>query len=113
VVQPDLSVICDPAKLDESGCRGAPDWIVEVLSPGTASYDHITKRALYERAGVREYWLIHPTDGIATIYQRQAPGRFGPAEIIELTGQTAVGILPGIVIDWARVIDTPPATAGA
>jgi Uma2 family endonuclease len=112
VVQPDLSVICDPAKLDEKGCRGAPDWIVEVLSPTTASYDHIKKRAIYERAGVREYWLIHPTDSVATLYRQQAPDRFGPAEIIELAGQTPVGILPEIVIDWARVLDTPPPVVG-
>ena len=69
VVQPDLSVICDPDKLDERGCRGAPDWVVEVLSPATASHDHKLKRAVYERAGVREYWLIHPIDRMVTIYR--------------------------------------------
>jgi Uma2 family endonuclease len=106
VVQPDLSVICDPAKLDDKGCRGAPDWIVEVLSPATASYDHITKRALYERAGVREFWLVHPTDHIATLYRQVAPERFGAAEIIDLSGHTAVSILPGVVIDWGRVTGT-------
>jgi Uma2 family endonuclease len=104
VVQPDLSVICDPAKLDDKGCRGAPDWIVEVLSPATASYDHLTKRTLYERAGVREFWLVHPVDRIATIYRQIAPQRFGPAEFVELAGQTPVGILPDIIIDWARVV---------
>lgn len=106
VVQPDLSVICDPAKLDDKGCRGAPDWIVEVLSPATASHDHLTKRVLYERAGVREFWLVHPTDRIATLYRQVAPQRFGPAEIVELAGQTPVSILPEIVIDWARVVGT-------
>lgn len=109
VVQPDLSVICDPAKLDDKGCRGAPDWIVEVLSPATASHDHLAKRALYERVGVREFWLVHPVDRIATLYRQIAPERFGPAEIIELTGQTAVGILPDIVIEWARVVGTETA----
>jgi Uma2 family endonuclease len=104
VVQPDLSVICDPTKLDDKGCRGAPDWIVEVLSPATASRDHLTKRALYERSGVREFWLVHPTDRIATIYRQAEPRRFGPAEFIELSGHTAVSILPEIVIDWARVV---------
>jgi Uma2 family endonuclease len=54
VVQPDLAVVCDPAKLDDAGCRGAPDWIVEVLSPATASRDPIEKRALYARHGVKE-----------------------------------------------------------
>jgi len=60
VVQLDIAVICDPAKLDDKGCRGAPDWIIEVLSPATAAKDQIQKRALYERHGVREYWLVHP-----------------------------------------------------
>ena len=104
VVQPDLSVVCDPAKLDDKGCRGAPDWIVEVLSPATASHDHLTKRAVYERCGVREFWLVHPTDRIATIYRQVEPRRFGPAEIIELSGQTAVSILPEIVVEWERVV---------
>lgn len=106
VVQPDLSVVCDPAKLDDKGCRGAPDWIIEVLSPATASHDHLTKRTLYERAGVREFWLVHPTDRIATIYRQIEPARFGPAEIIALSGQTVVGILPAIVIEWGRVVGT-------
>lgn len=106
VVQPDLSVVCDLTKLNDKGCRGAPDWIVEVLSPATASHDHVTKRALYERTGVREFWLVHPTDRIATIYRQIEPGRFGPAEIIELSGQTVVHILPEIVIEWERVVGT-------
>jgi len=104
VVQPDVLVVCDAAKIDPRGVKGAPDWIVEVLSPATASYDHLTKRALYERAGVREFWLVHPVDRIATIYRQIAPQLFGPAEFVELTGQTPVGILPDIIIDWARVV---------
>ncbi|WP_365305251.1 Uma2 family endonuclease [uncultured Thiodictyon sp.] len=54
VVQPDIAVICDPGKLDDAGCRGAPDWIVEVLSPCTAAKDQREKRDAYERVGVRE-----------------------------------------------------------
>jgi Uma2 family endonuclease len=62
VVQPDVLVVCDSHKLDRRGIRGAPDWILEVLSPSTASHDQIKKRELYERHGVREYWLIHPIE---------------------------------------------------
>lgn len=69
VVQPDLFVVCNSNKLDKRGVRGAPDWIVEVLSPSTASRDQISKRNLYERHGVDEYWLVHPVDRILTIYR--------------------------------------------
>ncbi|PZP55155.1 MAG: hypothetical protein DI596_11795 [Azospira oryzae] len=101
VVQPDLSVVCDPRKLDDLGCRGAPDWIVEVLSPTTASHDHILKRAVYERAGVREYWLVHPVDRIVTVYRLDG-ARFGVPEVCELIGRQSVGVLPQIEIDWDR-----------
>ena len=66
VVQPDVLVVCDSNKLDRRGVRGAPDWVVEVLSPLSASRDQIEKRRIYERHGVLEYWLVHPTDRILT-----------------------------------------------
>ncbi len=94
VVQPDLAVICDPAKLDAHGCRGAPDWVVEVLSPATAGHDHILKRA-----GIREYWLVHPVDRIVTIY-RLEDGRYGVPEVRELEGRQRVPVLPEVEIDW-------------
>lgn len=103
VVQPDLVVICDRAKLDDKGCRGAPDWVVEVLSPSTAGHDQILKRALYQRVGVREYWLVHPVDRIVTIYTLNA-GSYGAPDMRELVGTLAVGALPEIVIDWERVV---------
>ncbi|MDW8468604.1 MAG: Uma2 family endonuclease [Burkholderiales bacterium] len=91
----------DPAKLDERGCRGAPDWVIEVLSPASAAHDHILKRAAYERAGVREYWLVHPVDRIVTIYRLDG-GRYGPPEVRELSGRQTVGVLPQLEIDWER-----------
>ncbi|MCX8049886.1 MAG: Uma2 family endonuclease [Methylohalobius sp.] len=99
VVQANLCVVCDPQKLDERGCRGAPDWVVEVLSPATAGHDHILKRAVYERAGVREYWLVHPVDRIVTVYRLEG-SRFAVPEVRELEGKQAVGVLPGVEIDW-------------
>jgi len=103
VVQPDISVICDRAKLDDRGCRGAPDWVVEVISAGSASHDQILKRELYERHGVREYWLIHPVDQIVTVY-RLLDGSYGKPDIHELKDTLACGILPAVVIDWARAL---------
>ena len=108
VVQPDLLVVCDPARIDERGVRGAPDWIIEVLSPATAAHDQVRKRDLYERAGVREYWLVHPTDRIVTVY-RLENGRYGRPDIAELAGETAPQAVPGVVIDWARVTRRLPA----
>lgn len=101
VVQPDLAVVCDQAKLDAQGCRGAPDWVVEVLSPATAGHDHIQKRAVYERAGVREYWLVHPSDRIVTVYRLDG-GRYGAPEVRELAGRQPIGVLTQVEIDWER-----------
>jgi Uma2 family endonuclease len=64
VVQPDLCVICDNEKLDEQGCNGAPDWIIEILSKGTAKKDVKDKHALYAESGVTEYWLIYPYEEV-------------------------------------------------
>lgn len=99
VVQPDFLVVCDPAKLDRRGVRGAPDWIVEVLSPATAGHDQIKKRKLYEYHRVREYWLIHPVDRLLTVY-RLFDGEYGKPELYELHGETPVGVLSGVVIRW-------------
>jgi Uma2 family endonuclease len=99
VVQPDLVVICDPSKLDDKGCRGAPDWIIEVLSPGTARKDQRDKRNLYERHGVREYWLLHPTDDVLMIY-RLVNGVYGKPDVLALEGETAVDAIDGLVIRW-------------
>ncbi|MCI8634841.1 MAG: Uma2 family endonuclease [Eubacterium sp.] len=59
-VGPDISVICDRSKLTERGCTGAPDWIIEIVSPGTSSHDYIRKLNLYANTGVREYWIVDP-----------------------------------------------------
>jgi Uma2 family endonuclease len=103
VVQPDLLIVCDRQKLDERGMRGAPDWIAEVLSPGTASYDQKIKVPIYERACVPEVWLVHPTDRTLTIYRLEA-GRYGRPTQRELSGQTHLTAVPGVSIDWDRLL---------
>ncbi len=60
-VEPDISVICDQSKLDEKGCHGAPDWIIEIVSPGSKSMDYLKKLFKYQMSGVREYWIVDPT----------------------------------------------------
>ena len=103
VVQPDVLIVSDAKKVDARGVRGAPDWLAEVLSPSTARYDRTVKLSAYERAGVREVWLIDPVDRTLTIYQLEA-GYFGPQTVVELTGQTQLTAVPGVTIDWARVL---------
>ncbi len=61
IVEPDISVICNPDKLTDRGCTGAPDWIIEIVSPGNSSHDYIRKLNLYADTGVREYWIVNPT----------------------------------------------------
>jgi Uma2 family endonuclease len=99
VVQPDVLVVCDAAKLDRRGVRGAPDLVIEVVSPASASHDHVVKRAVYERAGVREYWLVHPWDRLVTRYLL-AGAEYGKPEVQELAGETPVAVLPGVAIRW-------------
>ena len=103
VVQPDVFIVCDPQKLDERGTRGAPDWVVEVLSPSTARHDQFVKVPAYERAGVREVWLVHPIDCTLTIYRLKA-GRYGRATRRELKGRTPLTAVPGVTIDWDEVL---------
>ncbi|MBO6133365.1 MAG: Uma2 family endonuclease [Lachnospiraceae bacterium] len=71
IVQPDLSIICDRSKIKENRCEGAPDWIIEVASPGNLSHDYITKLKLYRDAGVKEYWIVNPMNGSVQTYLLQ------------------------------------------
>ena len=103
VVQPDVLIVCDLQKLDERGMRGAPDWIAEVLSPSTASYDRTIKLRAYERAGVPEVWLIDPVDRTVTIY-RMEMGRYTRPVVLELEGRTAIAAVAGVSIDWDRLL---------
>lgn len=68
IVEPDISVICDTNKLTDRGCSGAPDWILEIISPSTASHDYIRKLHLYLDAGVKEYWIIDPRSEKIFVY---------------------------------------------
>ena len=99
VVQPDVFIVCDRQKIDKRGVRGAPDWLAEVLSPGTARHDRLRKVPVYERAGVREVWLIDPIDRTLTLYRLKA-GRYRTRELLQLKGRTRLTAIPGVSIDW-------------
>ena len=103
VVQPDVFIVSDLKKLDARGVRGAPDWVAEVLSPSTARHDQTIKLSAYERAGVREVWFIDPIDRKLTIY-RLVAGHYGRATAVELQGRTPLTAVPGVTIDWAKVL---------
>jgi Uma2 family endonuclease len=83
VVQPDLIVVCDEEKIDERGCLGAPDLVVEILSPGNSNKEMNIKYELYEEAGVKEYWMIHPTERQLLIYVLENGKFIGKKPIIE------------------------------
>jgi len=109
VVQPDLAVFCHQDRLDQRGARGAPDWVIEILSPSTAVHDQVRKLAVYERAGVGEYWLVHPEDRVVTVYRMDADGRYGRPEIAETRGQRSPGLFPDLAIEWDLVFAKLPA----
>lgn len=68
IVEPDISVICDPRKLTDKGCTGAPDWIIEIVSPSNPGHDYVLKLNLYMEAGVREYWIVDPMEKAVFVY---------------------------------------------
>jgi Uma2 family endonuclease len=81
VVQPDLGVVCDRSKIDERGCLGAPDLVVEILSPGNSHKEVRLKFELYEEAGVQEYWVINPVEENVVVFILNKDGKFGSAKM--------------------------------
>ena len=103
VVQPDLCVICDPDKLDERGCAGAPDLMVEILSPGNSSKEMGEKFRAYEEAGVREYWIVNPAEKVVLIYVLNEAGIFiGLAPVTE-EGPLRSTIFPELAVDLKEI----------
>ena len=87
VVQPDICVVCDLSKLDERGCCGAPDMIVEILSPSTFKKDVTEKFDLYEESGVKEYWIVHPKEKAINVYLLQENGKYDEGRLYDWKGQ--------------------------
>ena len=73
VVEPDITVVCDKDKLTDKGCTGAPDWIIEIVSPSNPAHDYLEKCGLYLNAGVREYWIVDPKYRRVTVYNEETP----------------------------------------
>lgn len=108
VVQPDICVVCDPSKLDERGCLGAPDLIVEVISPSTGKRDLNEKFDLYEAAGVKEYWVVYPKDKAITVFLLRENGEYDDGktyQVIEETTKISVHTLKGLIIDLNELFE--------
>ena len=90
-VEPDISVVCDPSKLDDRGCNGAPDWIIEIVSPGSKRMDYFTKLFKYRTAGVREYSIVDPEKEKVMVYLFDC----GDASMYDFTDEISVGIYDG------------------
>ncbi len=108
VVQPDICVVCDESKLDEKGCIGAPDLIVEVYSPSTGKRDLNEKYFLYESSGVNEYWVVYPEAKAVTVFLLQPNRKYGDGTTYEVVrGQTQVPVqtLEGLIIDLEELFE--------
>ena len=103
VVQPDILVVCDKAKLDQRGCNGAPDLIIEILSPSTAARDMKEKFELYQRFAVKEYWLVHPNDQTVMVFKLLDSGLYGRADMYAAGDHVPVPLLGELEIDLAKV----------
>lgn len=94
-VEPDVVVVCDSDKLDNDGCHGAPEWVIEVVSPSSRRMDYYTKLVLYRDAGVKEYWIADPAKETVLVYlmeENEAPTIYRFADLIP------VGLLDGLKI---------------
>jgi len=102
VVQPDILVVCDTEKLDDGGCKGAPDMVIEVLSPSTAQYDWDDKWEKYQQAGVREYWIVDFQNKLVYVFLLQ-DGHFFRHKVYNKTETAQVNVLDGCSIDLSKV----------
>lgn len=98
-VEPDISVICDKNKIDDKGCNGAPDWIIEVVSPSSKHMDYFIKLFKYRSAGVREYWIVDPIKAIITVYDFDAE----TMEQYNFLDKIKVGIYEDLEINFAEM----------
>jgi len=103
VVEPDLSIICDRSKLDDKGCKGAPDMVLEVLSPSTRRHDRLVKLNLYQQAGVPEYWIVDPENRSVQVFLRSADGYLLPYEDYGRKDIAKVHALEGCFIELEKV----------
>ncbi len=98
-VEPDISIICDPKKLNDKGCVGAPDWIIEIVSPSSRNMDYYTKLFKYRTAGIREYWIVDPVKNHIIVYSFETDTMTD----YSFTDDVPVGIYPGFSINLSKL----------
>lgn len=103
MVEPDISVVCDPSRLDKNGYRGAPDMVVEILSPSTRRHDRLVKLGLYQQAGVREYWIVDPENQSVQVFLLGGKGALQLHEDYGKDGIAKVNVLDGCFIELSKV----------
>lgn len=103
VVEPDLSIVCDIDKLDKRGCKGAPDMVIEILSPSTLRHDRLVKLGLYQRAGVREYWIVEPETQTVQVMLQDGSSILQLHEVYGRGDVARVNVLEGCFIDLGKV----------
>lgn len=101
-VEPDISVICDKNKLDEKGCNGSPDWIIEIVSPSTQRMDYAVKLFKYRAAGVREYWIVNPMKKVVQTYVFEG---YENANLFSFDDEIPVYIFDSLIIKIADLLD--------
>ncbi|PRY86523.1 Uma2 family endonuclease [Mongoliibacter ruber] len=104
VVQPDICVVCDPEKIDELGCVGAPDLVIEILSPGNNKKELQNKYEVYEESGIKEYWVIHPNE-CTLIINTLINGKYQASRIFTHGDKVASQAVEGFVLDLVEVFD--------
>jgi len=105
VVQPDICIVCNPKILDELGCNGAPDLIIEILSPSTSEKDATIKFDLYEEVGVKEYWMVDPYLQLVDVFLLNENGKYQFIKKYAAKQKVPVNILEGCIIDLERVFE--------
>ncbi|KGP75905.1 hypothetical protein JT05_07895 [Desulfosporosinus sp. Tol-M] len=103
VVQPDLSLICNKHLIDQHGCKGCPDLVIEVTSPSTMQIDLKIKFHCYEMAGVKEYWIVHPEGKTIVVYALGSDGKYGRPNVYTSNDQLPVKVLPGLIINLIEI----------
>ncbi|MBR1497357.1 MAG: Uma2 family endonuclease [Oscillospiraceae bacterium] len=98
MLEPDITVVCDPAKLDKYGCKGAPDMVIEILSPSTRRKDLRIKYQIYQRAGVQEYWIVDPDIKIVQVFQLEN-GVYNAPDLYTAVSTVPVGLWDDFSID--------------